>query len=203
MMQKLWRIVTTSELEHERRAWDFIRAGLAATESYRAESNFEFQTNEGALYEVDLLVLSPTGFWRVEIKSRPGKLEGDFGTWTWVTPDGRRFTDDNPIHLANKKAKALAGVLRPHTPRTVRLPFLEPLVFLSDPDLDLRLIGAAANHVCLTDRPADDPAGPRDGVIAALTARKVPGARPPGDVIDAKVARAVTQAVDRAGVRPS
>ncbi len=202
MMQKHWNIITPSEFAHERRALDFIRTGLPDHDPYRAWSNFEFQTPDGALYEVDLLVLGNGGFWLVEIKSRPGRLEGDFGTWTWITPDGRRLTDDNPIHLANKKSKALAGVLRPLVPRGVRLPFLEPLIFLSDPDLDFRLTGAAANHVCLTDRPAEDARGPRDGVIAALTVRAVPGARPLGDVIDAKLARSVTQAMDRAGMRP-
>lgn len=203
MMDKHWTVVTPSEYEHERRALDFVRAGLPDHDPYRAWANFEFQTADGALYEVDLLVLGKGGFWLVEIKSRPGRLEGDFGTWTWTTPEGRRVTDDNPIHLANKKSKALAGVLRPHMPRGVWLPRLEPLVFLSDPDLDFRLLGSAANHVCLTDRPADDPRGPRDGVIAALTARAVPGVGPLRDTIDAKVARSVTQAMDRAGVRPS
>ncbi|MFO0851832.1 MAG: protein kinase [Gemmataceae bacterium] len=203
MMHSHWTIVTPSEFEHERRALDFVRSGLPDHDPYRAWANFEFQTPEGALYEVDLLVLGKGGFWLVEIKSQPGRLEGDFGTWTWNAPDCRRVSDDNPIHLANKKSKALAGVLRPLVPRGSRLPYLEPLVFLSDPDLDFRLTGAAANHVCLTDRPADDPRGPRDGVLAALTARAVPGARPHVDPVDAKVARAVTQAVTRAGVRPS
>lgn len=175
-MQKHWTIVAPSEFEHERRTLDFVRAGLPDHDPYRAWANFEFQTPDGALYEVDLLVLGKGGFWLVEVKSRPGRLEGDFGTWTWTTPDGRRVTDDNPIHLANKKSKALAGVLRPHVSRGVRLPFLEPLVFLSNPDLDFRLTGSAASHVCLTDRPADDPRGPRDGVLAALTARAVPSA---------------------------
>ena len=44
----------------------------------------------------------------IEIKGRPGRVEGDVGTWTWTTLEGRRFTDDNPIYLANKKAKALS-----------------------------------------------------------------------------------------------
>jgi hypothetical protein len=204
MMQQHWTIVTPSEYEHEQRALDFVRAGLPDQDPYRAWANFEFQAADGALYEVDLLALTPAGFWLVEVKSRPGALEGDFGTWTWVTPEGRRLSDDNPIHLANKKAKALAGLLRQHLPRGARLPFLEPLIFLSDPGLDLRLAGPARNHVCLTDRPPDDPRGPRDGILAALVARRVPGARPSCDVpIDARLARSLTQALDRVGIRPS
>src|SRR6476646_1363824 len=116
-MKKNWTIVTPSEFEHERRALDFVRAGLPDADPYRAWANFEFQALDGALYEVDLLVLTPVGFWLVEIKSRPGILEGDFGTWTWITPDGKKITTDNPYHLADKKAKKLASLLAQKAPR--------------------------------------------------------------------------------------
>jgi len=61
---------------------------------------------------VDLLVLTPQGLWLVEVKSRPGVVEGDVRTWKWTSPDGRRVTLDNPLYLANRKAKALASLLR-------------------------------------------------------------------------------------------
>jgi hypothetical protein len=205
MMERYWKIITPSEFAHERRALDFLRAGLPDHEPYRAWVTFEFQSNDGALYEVDLLVLTREGFWLVEIKSRPGRLEGDAGTWTWTTPEGRRITDDNPIHLANKKAKALKDLLlaRPAA-RGVRIPFLEPLVFLSAPELDCQLSPAGRNRVCLTDRADDDPLGPRDSILAALLSRKVSGIEPVGrTVIDARVARALTRAMDEAGIRPS
>jgi hypothetical protein len=105
MMTAHWKILTPSQFEHERRALDFVRAGLPDHEPYRAWANFEFQSNDGALYEVDLLVLSREGFWLVEIKSRPGKVEGDVGTWTWTTPEGRRLTEDNPIYLAASRQR--------------------------------------------------------------------------------------------------
>ena len=57
-------------------ALDFIRAGLPDHDPYRAWSNFEFQTSDGAIYEVDLLVLTKQGFWLVEIKSWPGRSDG-------------------------------------------------------------------------------------------------------------------------------
>jgi hypothetical protein len=61
--------------------------------------------------EVDLLVLTPKGFYLVKIESRPGNVDGGASTWTW-THEGRRFTDDNPLILANGKAKKLAGLLK-------------------------------------------------------------------------------------------
>jgi Nuclease-related domain len=60
---------------------------------YRAWANFEFQTADGAIYEVDLLVLTKQGFWLVEIKSWPGKVRGDVATWT-RTHDGKTITED-------------------------------------------------------------------------------------------------------------
>src|SRR5262245_4954125 len=205
MMTAHWKILTPSPFEHERRALDFVRAGLPDHEPYRAWANFECQASDAAIYEIDLLVLTREGFWLIEIKSRPGKVEGDVGTWTWTTTEGRRLTDDNPIYLANRKAKALSSILKAQAAcRAVRVPFLEPLVFLSAPDLQCDLAGAARNRVCLTDRAADDPLGPRDGILAAVLGRKVAGIEPVcRTVIDAKVARALTRAMDESGIRPS
>ncbi|MCS0807898.1 NERD domain-containing protein [Massilia agilis] len=56
-------------------------------------------------------MLSPAGLFLVEIKSRPGVLRGDAHSWTWTT-DGRSSTYDNPLILANRKAKRLASLLR-------------------------------------------------------------------------------------------
>src|SRR4051812_5225182 len=205
MSDKYWKVLTPSRFEHERRALDFVRAGLPDHEPFRAWANFEFQSGDGALYEVDLLVLAREGFWLVEVKSRPGKVEGDVGTWTWTTPEGRRLTDDNPVYLANKKAKALSSLLKAQpAARAVRVPFLEPLLFLSAPDLQCDLAGAARHRVCLADRPPEDPLGPRDGVLAALLQRKVGGIEPAcRTAIDARVARALTRAMDEAGIRRS
>jgi hypothetical protein len=122
-----------------------------------------------------------------------------------AVPEGRRLTDDNPIYLANKKVKALAGLLKTQPAcRAVRFPFLEPLVFLSAPDLRCDLAGAAHNRVCLTDSAADDPLGPRDGILAAILSRKIGGIEPVcRTTIDARVARALTRALEEAGIRPS
>jgi hypothetical protein len=87
----------------------------------------------------------------VEIMSRPGRVEGDAGARTWTTPEGNRSTDDNPVLLANHKAKVLKGLLlaRP-VPKAVRVPFLEPVIVRSDPGLGFQLT----------------PLGARDGIRA-------------------------------------
>ena len=80
MEQPLWKIITQSQYEWEREALEFLRVNLPDHEPYRAWSNFEFMTAEGAVYEVDLLTLTRQGLWLVEIKSRPGRVEGDVAT---------------------------------------------------------------------------------------------------------------------------
>jgi hypothetical protein len=131
-----WKVCAPSRYAWEREALDFVREGLPDHEPYRAWANFEFLTGEGQVYEVDLLVLTKAGFWLVEVKSRPGAVSGDVHTWTWTSADGRRITLDSPLLLANRKAKALASLLRSKPDiRKLKtaLPWLDALVFLSDP----------------------------------------------------------------------
>src|SRR3954454_12244273 len=157
MMKQHWNTITPSQYPWERAALDFVRDGLPDHEPYRCWANFEFQSPDGSLYEVDLLVLTRQGFWLVEIKSRPGRVEGDAGTWTWTDKEGKRASVDNPVLLANRKAKALSSLLKVKmTGQKVTLPWLRPLVFLSDPDIPGPLQGAARSRVRLSDREAAD-----------------------------------------------
>lgn len=74
-----WKSITPSQYEWERRGLDFIQTGLPDHDPYRAWANFEFQTADGAIYEVDLLVLTKQGFWLVECKAWSGRISGDSG----------------------------------------------------------------------------------------------------------------------------
>jgi serine/threonine protein kinase len=146
-----WTAVSQSAFEWEREALDFLRQHLPDREPWRAWSNFEFIDDEGRVNEVDVLVLTPVGIVLVEAKSRPGSLRGDAYSWTWTT-EGRQVTTDNPLPLANRKAKRLAAVLR----RQAALGrgaarsglWIEPLIFLSairqrpqlDPGTDKRVV---------------------------------------------------------------
>jgi hypothetical protein len=105
-----WTVVIQSAYDWEREALEFLREHLPDYEPWRAWSNFEFVDDEGRVNEVDLLVLSPAGLILIEIKSRPGTVDGDARSWSWTT-DGRRSIVDNPLLLANRKAKRLASVL--------------------------------------------------------------------------------------------
>jgi hypothetical protein len=199
-----WKIITPSKFEWERRGLDFIRQGLPDHDPYRAWSNFEFQAGDGAIYEVDLLVLTKQGFWLVECKAWGGRITGDTGSWTRIE-DGKVRSEDNPVLLANRKAKALSSLLKAQSALTkVKVPWLDALVFLSADEVQCELTGAARNRVCLKDRPAEGNRPERKGIIAALLNRVCQGVDADlRSTIDTPVAKALSRAMEQAGIRPS
>ena len=195
-----WQTIAESEFPWEREALAFVRERLPDHEPYRAWSNFEFIADDGSINEVDLLVLTAKGFYLVEIKSRPGVVEGDRGTWTW-RQDGRIQTTDNPLLLANRKAKKLISLLRrqPGLQRKAGSPYLEAHVFLSAEDVDSRLPDDLRD--CVHVRDSGSGRDERPGIVAALTrhaAGTVSRTRP-----DRPMAKAISRAMQEAGIRPS
>ena len=85
-----WTEVNPSQWPWEREALAFVREGLPDSDPYRAWANIEYIGDDGAINELDLLVVSPFGFFLVEIKSHPGIISGDQQKWNWIPPDGKR-----------------------------------------------------------------------------------------------------------------
>src|SRR5262245_885780 len=137
MKSPRWQTIAESEFPWEREAIEWLREKLPDGEPWHAWSNFEFIDEDNKVNEVDVLVLAPGGLFLVEIKSRPGIVRGDAHTWTWTT-DGREYSYDNPVYLANRKSKRLASLLR-RQPSFIkartRMPWVEPAIFLSANDL--------------------------------------------------------------------
>ncbi|MEA5465558.1 BREX system serine/threonine kinase PglW [Leptothoe sp. PORK10 BA2] len=197
-----WITVTESNFDHEREALEFIRSRFPRHEPYRAWSNFEFIASDGSINEVDLLVFSPEGFFLIEIKSWPGRLSGDAGTWFLERSDGKRRTYDNPIRLTNFKAKKLKSLLERQRAFKGKngSPFIEPLVFLSAENLKLSLPFDACHGICLRD---DKSA--KSGIMAALTRRQnLQRLRDSSrHLYNRDIAKVIGQAMDQAGIRPS
>ena len=195
-----WQAITDSEFPWERDALAFVRDRLPDHDPYRAWSNFEFIADDGSINEVDLLVLTPKGFYMVEIKSRPGIVEGDQGTWTWRHV-GRGHTVDNPLLLANRKAKKLISLLRrqPAFQRRTSTPFLEAHVFLSHEDVDCRVAQDLRERVHLRDTGTGR--DERPGIVAALTRHSA--GTPVRTRPDRPMAKALSRAMEEAGIRPS
>lgn len=197
-----WQAVAQSQFAWEREALDWLRTHLPDREPWHAWSNFEFIDEEGKVNEVDALILTPAGLFLVEIKSRPGVVTGDAHTWLWTT-DGRERAYDNPLILANRKSKRLASLLRRQSAvlkAKVRLPFVEPLIFLSATSLNCKLADTARSGTYLRGQPGSetDP-----GIIGALhngtgDAQNIQPSR-----VDQQLARVLARAMAEAGIRPS
>jgi serine/threonine protein kinase len=194
-----WHVIAESNFPWEREALEWLRCQLPDRDPWNVWTNFEFIDDEGKISEVDALVLSPAGLFLVEIKSRPGTVDGDAHTWTWTT-DGREYTYDNPLILANRKSKRLASLLR-HQPAIfkakIRLLFVEPAIFLSSTTLKNRLQGNAKTSTFLRGQPSSLS---DNGIVAAL----VNGINAnPAHLIDVQKARAIARGLAEAGIRPS
>ncbi len=194
-----WHVVAESNFAWEREALEWLRCHLPDRDPWHVWTNFEFIDDDGKVSEVDALVLSPAGLFLVEIKSRPGVLTGDVHSWTWTT-DGRSSTVDNPVILANRKAKRLASLLRRQpaiVKAKIRLPFVEPVVFLSSSSLSCRLEGLAKTATYQHGRPGTlDDAGIVGALGSGVTSRSF-------NAVDSQQARAIARGLTEAGIRPS
>ncbi|MEJ7787973.1 MAG: protein kinase, partial [Solirubrobacteraceae bacterium] len=122
--------------------------------------------------------------------------------WQWTRPNAvEPRLRDNPYVLANRKAKRLKGLLsRQKALRGQRVPFIRPLIFLSDPDVSASLSEEA--QVGVTRRDGDAP-GALPGVIAALTKLSAEEQRRGERVVDRPMAKLIAAAIEQAGIRPS
>ncbi len=189
-MDKLWKQVTPSDFAWEREGLAFVKDKLPDHDPYRVWANFEFIAGDGSINEVDMLVLTPKGCFLVEIKSWPGKIGGDAGTWIWEH-DGRRKYQDNPRILAERKAKKLASLLKAQRAAKrgkERVPYIDTLVFLSAENIKNKLIGPARLNVCT-----------RENVISALMHLGEADRR----CINKPIAKLVSHAMEEAGIKES
>jgi hypothetical protein len=206
---KRWTTVSDSAFDHEREALAFLRRMLPDSDPIRVWSNFEFIARTGAMYEVDALVVTSAGVFLVEIKSYPGEISGDAGTWKWTRPDSSFTTFDNPRNLANRKAKHLADLLaRTEAFRRskTRVPFVQEVIFLSDPDLRVRLAPQGQFHVFGRDPEADDEEIPAfrksiGGVVEELLRLDAGRDGRPIRRVDRPTGELIARSIDEIGIR--
>ena len=105
-----WNEITSSAFPRERAALEHVRDLLPDRHPYQAWSNFTFISDQGHVREVDLLVAAPTGLYLVEIKNFRGRLTNHNATWV-LHGDHSTRSFDNPLPLADQKAKELKGLL--------------------------------------------------------------------------------------------
>ncbi len=191
-----------SEFPWEKAALSYLREQLPDAEPFRAWSNFEFIAEDGSINEVDLLVVSLYRLFLVEIKSRPGRVAGDTATWTWSGGELPETTTDNPLLLANRKAKKLKDLLRRQKSlNKQRVPYVAPIIFLSHQNLRCDLSGAARTGVY----PRSEAKSNAPGVIEVLSGQLDQSASSAfmGDRIDGRLSNAIGRAMSDAGIRPA
>lgn len=181
----------------EREAIEFAFAAMPDLDPFHARALVDLvDPGTGSLYEIDLLVIGFSAIYLVEIKSHPGKIAGDEVDWTWTSPEGVTRYLENPLRLANHKAKVLRGLLDKDLRKaksTERVPWVQPLIFLSAEGLALDLT-PAGNVAVVT----------RNTLAKALRFHDFPGHG--GGHDSAKLSltrtRALRQSFDRLGLRP-
>lgn len=190
-----WTEVTSSDFAWEQHALHYLKSRLPDSDPFRAWSNFEFIAHNGSINEVDLLVVSLRCVYLVEIKSWRGSVAGDQGTWQ-RTEGSRTWSVDNPLLLANRKAKKLKGLLEAQDAKMREL-FLAPIVFLSQ--ARCRLEGLARTGVYLSENHAG---ADETNIVDVLLGGELE-LRRPAPRIDGTLARAFKRAMDQAGIRAS
>lgn len=174
-----------------------IRDLLPDTDPYWAWANVEFVGTDGSVNEIDLLVLTPAGLVLLELKHWQGDISGDGITWQRRLPNGRMTTVENPLLLANRKARRLASLLGHYAGRqpgrAVRVPYVSAAIYLHAAAAKVSLDEIGRQHIY---RPAGAGRGlPPIGDLLL--------GRPAGAQVDRERGRAIVRLIDSAGIRPA
>jgi serine/threonine protein kinase len=146
-----------SNFPWEEDALQYIKAKAPDAEPYRAWQSFTFTSTTGHLREVDLFIATPGGLFLVEIKSHPGQATNSGSTWRFTDNNITR-TIENPLALANQKSKELKELLQHAAGKQTRIPWVQPVIFLS-----------AENLVCVFDEFQRHHVYARDEIKSGLT----------------------------------
>lgn len=196
MVNRWW--APKSGYRWEQEALDYLRAKMAECgDPYHAWQTFTFTARSGQVRECDLLMATPSGLYLVEIKSHPGRATNDGSVWTFR--GDRTRTIDNPLHLTDLKAKELKGQLKwardklGIRPGDLRIPFVQPVVFLADPSLRCAFDEVQRLNVYGRDELCDQTG--LDGIWSGLL-----GKRPPAPRLDARVSRQLGKLLHTIGI---
>ena len=110
--------VSPSPHHHEQVAVQHLAEVLPDRAPFHLFALKDFVAPSGRRYEIDAIVLGPNALYLIEIKSHPAHVSGDHVDWTLQWKDGRgRTVMENPVSLANLKAKVLGSQLEGSVPK--------------------------------------------------------------------------------------
>uniref|UniRef100_UPI0028A97F56 protein kinase domain-containing protein n=1 Tax=Miniimonas arenae TaxID=676201 RepID=UPI0028A97F56 len=164
-----WVVLGEPASPAEQAALTAFRNLLPSDSITRAWANLTFVDGKGRTGEVDVLLLSPVGFFLVELKGWHGEIVGTTQRWEQrnLSTHSLIRSHPNPYVAADSKAKRLSSILKDHVPNEAalrELPFLKSLVVLHGQDSVFAIDdqAARANVLALdgfrvTSAPGTDP----------------------------------------------
>ena len=192
------REINPSGHEWEKDGLRELASYLPDQEPFHVWANVEFIGTDGSLNEIDALVLTRSALYLIELKHWQGEIEGGGTQWVRRMPDRRLEPWDNPLILANRKAKRLASLIRYYARQQNKenlVPYVGAAVFLHARNLRSRLDPIGAQHVYGLD-------GHRESGLPSL--RELLMERPrSGHAVDAQRGRQIVDLVRGAKIRPS
>ncbi len=98
----------------------------------------------------------PKGVFLIEIKSWSGRVAGDQGQWVQRRRDGSVESFRNPASTNAAKVRSLASLIKRNwspaaTRDGVRAPFIQSLVWFSNPTLEVALPPELRPHIAIAD----------------------------------------------------
>ncbi|MFR9774011.1 BREX system serine/threonine kinase PglW [Nocardia sp. SC052] len=144
-----WEEGNPSEFPHEQDGLRALREYLPDANPFHVWPNVEFVGPDGSINEIDALVLTPGGLHIVELKHWQGEISGSGTQWVRRYPKGRLAPVDNPLLLANRKAKRLRSLLRYYANQGNhgRAPYVGAVIFLHAQNMQQNLDTFGRMHV--------------------------------------------------------
>lgn len=172
-----WHAVSDPRFPHELDTRAHLQAVLPDRDPVRVWTGFEFEDRDGALHRLDALVVTSLGVFALRTLRLAGTVEGDEQHWTVRRLDGRLEVIDQPVLALRRTTAALAAVLAELGADLSEAP-LEPLVFLPEDALTLRLAHGARLNVVTQDAEHSE-----FTLENALLLGRYPGARRQGSML--------------------
>ncbi|MBU2668294.1 BREX system serine/threonine kinase PglW [Actinoplanes bogorensis] len=145
-----WEEINPSSFEWEKDGLRELASYLPDQDPFHVWANVEFLGTDGSLNEVDALVLTRSGLYVVELKHWQGEIAGGGVQWVRRMPNQRLQPYDNPLILANRKAKRLASLIRYYAKQHGKdklVPFVGAAVFLHARNMRSQLDAIGAQHI--------------------------------------------------------
>ena len=208
LWEHAWTHVAPAQHAWVRRVHDALRASTHPDSGARLVdmvplavwSKFEFISQQGASYDVDLLVLTPTGVYLIELFEESAPMVLNEQHWIIQRAQGQEVID-TPLRAARAKAERLHRALDAEmfSAHHAHAPRITPLVLLTHPGAQVTtVVDAAAHHV--VGMPGQDAVA---SVVDALTQGRYPGGGEPHGALTPRVLDRVRAALGLVGIGPS